>query len=356
MIKLIDLYLLKRFIGRMLFLIIGVSAIILLTNFVEMIDNFIDANMSNREIFNYYLLTIPMIVSYAIPMSITISSVLSMVTYIKNNELIAIRSLGVNYFRLTIGIIFVSILISIGHFYFENNVVSNSNRLKNQITRKYNLSKKRIKLTNFIEDTGKQQSIVIMNYNNKKQTAINVTINEIDSYNDLIKRIDTKEMKWNQKTGYWIVSELNLRNWKNNQLIFKKIVKDTSIFLKNIDPIYLTSEFIEPEQMNYFELKKFINIKKENSGNTTKWEVNLHHKIAYSFSSLILAICSIIASIGLKNSNILLSKTSIPFYLGATSLLIVVVVMIDFITQIQSHLFQHQYEGLLKKTKLKGRR
>ena len=51
----------------------------------------------------------------------------------------------------------------------------------------------------------------------------------------------------------------------------------------------------------------------------------------------------------------LISKTSIPFYLGGTSLLIVVVVMIDFITQIQSHLFQHQYEGLLKKTKLKGR-
>ena len=52
----------------------------------------------------------------------------------------------------------------------------------------------------------------------------------------------------------------------------------------------------------------------------------------------------------------LISKTSIPFYLGGTSLLIVVVVMIDFITQVQSHLFQHQYEGLLKKTKLKGRK
>ena len=52
----------------------------------------------------------------------------------------------------------------------------------------------------------------------------------------------------------------------------------------------------------------------------------------------------------------LISKTSIPFYLGGTSLLIAVVVMMDFITQIQSHLFAHQYEGLLKKTKLKGRK
>ena len=51
----------------------------------------------------------------------------------------------------------------------------------------------------------------------------------------------------------------------------------------------------------------------------------------------------------------MISKTSIPFYLGGTSLLIVIVVMMDFITQVQSHLFAHQYEGLLKKTRLKGR-
>ena len=51
----------------------------------------------------------------------------------------------------------------------------------------------------------------------------------------------------------------------------------------------------------------------------------------------------------------LIAKTSIPFYLGGTSLLIVVVVMMDFVNQVQSHLFAYQYEGLLKKTRLKGR-
>ena len=53
---------------------------------------------------------------------------------------------------------------------------------------------------------------------------------------------------------------------------------------------------------------------------------------------------------------LLIAKYAVPFYFGGTSLLIVVVVMIDFITQVQSHLFQHQYENLLRKTKLKGRR
>ena len=52
---------------------------------------------------------------------------------------------------------------------------------------------------------------------------------------------------------------------------------------------------------------------------------------------------------------ILISKFSIPFVLGGTTLLIVVSVTIDFVTQVQSHLIAHQYEGLIRKAKLKGR-
>ncbi|HHL2157486.1 preprotein translocase subunit SecY [Pseudomonas aeruginosa] len=44
----------------------------------------------------------------------------------------------------------------------------------------------------------------------------------------------------------------------------------------------------------------------------------------------------------------------VPFYLGGTSLLIVVVVVMDFMAQVQSHLVSHQYESLMKKANLKG--
>jgi len=53
---------------------------------------------------------------------------------------------------------------------------------------------------------------------------------------------------------------------------------------------------------------------------------------------------------------ILISRFSVPFYFGGTSLLIVVTVTMDTVAQVQSHLLAHQYEGLIKKTKLKGRR
>lgn len=52
----------------------------------------------------------------------------------------------------------------------------------------------------------------------------------------------------------------------------------------------------------------------------------------------------------------LISELSVPFYFGGTSLLIVVSVTMDTVGQIQSHLIAHQYEGLIKKSKLRGSR
>ncbi len=53
---------------------------------------------------------------------------------------------------------------------------------------------------------------------------------------------------------------------------------------------------------------------------------------------------------------ILISQYKVPFYFGGTSLLIVVSVTMDTVAQIQSHLLAHQYEGLIKKSKLRGAR
>jgi preprotein translocase subunit SecY len=52
--------------------------------------------------------------------------------------------------------------------------------------------------------------------------------------------------------------------------------------------------------------------------------------------------------------DILVASMNVPFYFGGTSLLIVVVVTMDFMAQIQSHLMSHQYESLLKKANLKS--
>jgi len=62
-----------------------------------------------------------------------------------------------------------------------------------------------------------------------------------------------------------------------------------------------------------------------------------------------------LASVALM-PEILRAQLAIPFYFGGTSVLIVVAVGMDTMSQIQSHLVAHQYEGLLEKSRLRGRK
>ncbi|MGX1164810.1 preprotein translocase subunit SecY [Bradyrhizobium sp. USDA 372] len=63
-----------------------------------------------------------------------------------------------------------------------------------------------------------------------------------------------------------------------------------------------------------------------------------------------------IFALGLIPYLILISYASVPFYFGGTSLLIVVSVTMDTVAQVQGYLLAHQYEGLIRKSKLRGRR
>lgn len=83
--------------------------------------------------------------------------------------------------------------------------------------------------------------------------------------------------------------------------------------------------------------------------NTSEYLQKIMNRITVIGAAYISLVCVI--------PEVLISKYNFPFYLGGTSLLIVVTVTIDTITQIQSHLIAHQYEGLIKKSgNMKGGR
>ena len=76
----------------------------------------------------------------------------------------------------------------------------------------------------------------------------------------------------------------------------------------------------------------------------------------YHILTRLTAVGAIYLSIVCIIPEILISRFAVPFYFGGTSLLIVVSVTMDTVGQIHSHLLAHQYEGLIKKSKLRGRR
>ncbi len=79
---------------------------------------------------------------------------------------------------------------------------------------------------------------------------------------------------------------------------------------------------------------------------TARYVDNVMTKLTVWGAGYIAAVCLL--------PELLIVKWSVPFYFGGTSLLIIVVVTMDFMAQVQSHMLSHQYEGVLKKANLKG--
>jgi preprotein translocase subunit SecY len=76
--------------------------------------------------------------------------------------------------------------------------------------------------------------------------------------------------------------------------------------------------------------------------------------IDYVLTRLTLIGAFYLAAVCLMPEFIIMQWENVPFYFGGTSLLIIVVVTMDFMAQLQAHLMSHQYDSLLKKSNLKG--
>jgi preprotein translocase subunit SecY len=81
--------------------------------------------------------------------------------------------------------------------------------------------------------------------------------------------------------------------------------------------------------------------------NTTEYLEYILHRLTVIGALYLSLVCIL--------PELLISRGGVPFYFGGTSLLIVVSVTLDTVTQIQAHLLAHQYEGLIKKARLRGK-
>ena len=109
-------------------------------------------------------------------------------------------------------------------------------------------------------------------------------------------------MKWNEKTKSWKLSNIEIRNWNNN--IFKfHTIKDSSFYVDDIVPAIIKKDFVNPDEMNYWELSSFIQKLKNKGLKYNRWSVNKHFKTAFACSSLIMVLFGITLSIQNPRSN-----------------------------------------------------
>ena len=287
MIKKIDIYIIKHFFYKLFFLIAGFIILFTLVSIIEHLDKFIDASMPAKDIFIYHLYSIPWFISIGLPMSILISTVFSFNSMQKNHEITALKASGIGLSRISIPLFLIGVVLSILSFQFENNVVTHYIQKKIALEQEYNLkrsSKKDVKKKDIFRQIGSNKILTIKKFKYLPNVAQNVSIQEFNN-NKIINRFDPPKLKWNKRKKMWLAKEYSIRNFKDNIPSFIHSNKDTLINI-NLTPFDLAQETLKPEEMNYWELERFVNKMYENGLYEKRWVVDLNFKSAFACISI----------------------------------------------------------------------
>ncbi len=287
--KILDKYILSRFIFVLLFAILGFVFVVIFVDMVGNIGKFIDKEVPTPVIAKYYVMYIPFVVILVLPIAMMLASMFSIGHLAKTNELISIKSTGISLNRILLPVFIFSIFISFFALFFGERITPKANQKKVEIEDQYlDPFRKvgKISYSNLFLRDQLSRYIFIGRYDTRTKTAHKVTIQSYTN-NRIIERMDAEKMVW--QDSLWVLENGYTRSFTDSNEVaipFESITDSTVQF----QPGQLVEEKFEPENLSYSELKNFIAGVIENGGDPQKWQVDLNFKLSTPFASFILVL------------------------------------------------------------------
>ncbi len=291
MIKIIDRYIIKKFIAILFFNILAFIVIFLVIDLVENLDKFLSFDASLGNVFLYYLFYIPFIIILTLPISMLLSSLFSLGTMAQHNEIIAIKMSSVSLYRILLPVLIFSLIISIAIGIAGETFVPRTNRLRLDIYR-YDIKKESRKIQTSrsqiaIQDEGDRQ-IYIQYYETNRKRAHKVSIIKVADTR-IIQRIDARFMEWNQDSTRWRLIDVTTRTFSDSKETITR--NDTLTYAgSKVRPDDLLDLEILPEEMNYAELNRFVDKMLDLGIDARRWLVDLYMKISYPLANFIIVL------------------------------------------------------------------
>lgn len=293
--KLIDRYVLKKFLLIFALSLLAFLVIFNVIDLIEKLDKFLKVQMPPSLIATFYLYQLPYYSNLAIPMALLLAAVFTIGLLAKHNELAAIKSSGISLYRLSIPLLLTGVLFSIGSFLFEDSIVIPANRLRMDIEannlRRRKFAKK-VTFTNVMYQDSPNCNIVLANFSTRDNTAHRVTIQYRDQFK-LVRRIDARKMVWLPDNELWQLIDYKVRTFDDNGNEYVHSTANDTLIRFNLQPEDIVKTELNPETMRYQELAYFINRLRESGNDSRKWEVNLHFKLAFPFTNFIVILFGI---------------------------------------------------------------
>ncbi len=290
MIKTLDRYLLKYFFSALLVVTLAIGLTIVVINMVEELRDFIDHQVPVINIIQYYVYFGGWVIKSFMPVFVLLSVLFSVSILARRNEILAMKANGLSLYRITLPFFLISILIAVGHFYYNEYIFPpiNQRRLEIQaftIERKAKEAYTRVHNVYRQISPGYFYTLTTFDADRREGRDFKLYLTEHSQIRRVItsRTLTYKDYRWLAQDGITrIFSDSSTETYtKFDTLTITDIKDKPEDFLKRIG---------KPEDMGLVDLQQYIDLMKRTGGPYLRESIDLKLKYSFPVSSVIVVL------------------------------------------------------------------
>lgn len=293
LVSIIDMYIIKKFLGTFIFSIILIISIAVVFDINERLDKFLTNNAPLPEIiFDYYLNFIPFYANTFSPLFVFISVIFFTSKLADNSEVIAMLSNGMSFNRLMKPYMMAAAVIAIGTFILGSFVIPPANEARIDFQNKYFRDKSTVSVNEIHVQVGDSDILYLRSYSKRNGSGRDLALDSFDG-----KRLTSRivaETAVHDSAFIWKLKNYSIRQFiGDKEVITSGLEMDTIIPITPQDLLVSINDF---EIMTTPELYTYINRQRDrglaNVGDVslTNFEIEYYKRFASLFSAFILTI------------------------------------------------------------------
>ncbi len=296
-IKLIDGYIIRKFLGTFFLSLLLIITLAIVFDFAEKIDNFIEKEAPARAIiFDYYLNFIPYFATLFSPLFVFISVIFFTSKMAANTEIIAILNSGMSFKRMMWPYFLSALIIAAFTFVLTNFVIPQSNRTRMEFEDEYyRSSTRKVTVENIHRQVFKNIYVYMGSYNPLSERGQNFTIEKFSDSGRLVSKLSSSYVTYDTAKQKWTAMNYYLREiTKDGETITEGKEIDTTLTIKpsdfSRDPGFVGT-------MTYRELEDYISLLKLQGSEELKlFLIEKYRRYANPFAVFILTLIGVTLS------------------------------------------------------------
>ena len=313
--KLIDQYILKRFLSTFFFVVLILLAVIIVIDLTDKMDKFAKAGVTSGQIAGYYVDYIFWIGSLVTPITIFIATVYVCAQMAGRTEIIAILSSGVSFKRFLLPFFIGAFLVAVLSFVLTGWIIPNSNKTRLAFEVQYLKSKFYYDKRNIHIQVAPNVYLYLQSYNNSSNIGYQFSIERFEGKR-LVEKLTANRIEWDTVKQKWTLHDYKIkkidrifettsnpeaipgfettRSALSKDSVFTGTAMDTALV---IHPKEFESDYRKYDGMTLNELNHYIQtLKDRGSSGVEAYEVEKHTRYSSPFTIFILVFMGCIVS------------------------------------------------------------